>query len=145
MRHFHFPHDRGHDLLTGTNAVPRTPNRKDTIISFNYDCVLEKAANDLHLKVSYGLDGYAQPNGPVPFLGVGNEGVRLLRLHGSVNWATSGPTQESVRIYPQYPGVVDGEAPLLVPPSWQKTFGSPLGKVWDAAVDALATATRIIV
>lgn len=106
--------------------------------------MLEKAAAALHLKVDYGLQGYEQPDGTVPFLGSGADAVRLLKIHGSVNWSTRADRPDSVRIYPEYKGVIDGESLLLVPPSWQKTFGSPLAKVWDAAVGAIATATRVI-
>jgi SIR2-like domain len=131
-------------ILTGSRAVRPVPGRRDTIITFNYDCLLEKAASDLHLKVNYGLEEYEQPGGTVPFLGAGDDSVRLLKLHGSVNWTTSDGRPDLVRIYPDYKGVIEGESPLLIPPSWQKTFGSPLAKIWDAAVEALSSATRII-
>jgi hypothetical protein len=38
-----------------------------------------------------------------------------------------------------------GEIPLLTPPTWRKVFSAPLSSVWDAAVVALKTATRVVI
>jgi hypothetical protein len=35
--------------------------------------------------------------------------------------------------------------PFLLPPTWRKTFSGFFSDVWDAAVRALKTATRIII
>ena len=50
-----------------------------------------------------------------------------------------------VDIYESYRKVRGkGRQPLLVPPTWRKTFGGALTEVWRTAVSALRNATRII-
>jgi hypothetical protein len=39
----------------------------------------------------------------------------------------------------------ENKAPLLIPPTWRKVFAGQLAGVWDAAVAALKTATRIVI
>lgn len=131
---------------------PSVAERRDTIITFNYDLAIETALYGLKVPFTYGLSGksvnfgsgisdaifseeYAQPGAP-----------RLLKLHGSVNWALPGEVGQKLTFYRAYDDVRQNHlTPLLVPPTWRKYFAGQLSDVWDAAVRALRTATRIII
>lgn len=73
-------------------------------------------------------------------------GVKVLKLHGSVNWLLPDNKRGVVQINDRYhlPGG-DGRIPFVVPPTWHKEFGAPLDSVWDSALRSLRTATRIVV
>jgi len=131
-------------ILSGGQAdLPR--ERRDTIITFNYDLLVEKALRNLRVPFDYGFekskpyfhDSFIRVNGsrtPVP----------VLKLHGSVNWAV---TESGLGIYGDYNNVrqLPLTGPMLVPPTWNKTLSPALSDVWDSAVVALSTATRIVV
>jgi len=51
-----------------------TPN--DVVVTFNYDTLIENALNDISKKYQY---GFTVENG---------EGIQILKMHGSINWAT---------------------------------------------------------
>jgi hypothetical protein len=122
--------------------------QRDTVISFNYDLVVEHALHEVNIPFSYGLstrqanfDASAQCQHEYG----SNETVRLLKIHGSVNWALDNPN-ELPTLYGTYENLREhGLSPLLIPPTWRKGFGPQLVPVWDAAVAELRTATRIIV
>ena len=116
---------------------PRTDN---TIITFNYDLVVERALRKLNVLYSYGWRNkraiYADDS-------VSPGGMPVLKLHGSVNWL-AGAKQPTA--YAEYEDVRKaGGAPLLVPPSWAKDFAGVLLDVWNEAVERLSTATRIVI
>lgn len=72
--------------------------------------------------------------------------LRVLKLHGSINWAFPGGVGQKLTFYRDYDEVRQKNlAPVIVPPTWRKHFGGQLSDVWDEAVKALRTATRIIV
>jgi hypothetical protein len=135
-------------MMGGAGLNQRTPERRDTIITFNYDLVIENALRALRLTYTYGIDeGAAQfesescrPD-PAPA-----DAARILKLHGSINWAR--PKEEGGKAL-----VVDSydrarelrRTPVLVPPTWQKSFGDFLLPVWNAAIAELTTATRVVI
>ncbi len=70
----------------------------------------------------------------------------MLRLQGSVNWAFPGGPGKKLTYFEGYDDVrKNGLSPLLVPPTWRKHFAGQLAGVWDSAVDAIRTATRVII
>ncbi|MDX6403153.1 MAG: hypothetical protein QOH70_608 [Blastocatellia bacterium] len=120
---------------------------KNSVITFNYDTLLEDALADLQIEFSYGLptaaaeyrdSGKSTPPPAAPPLGI-------FKLHGSVNWGTLAKSNSKIRIYPNYRSVPANERLLLVPPTWRKVFGGQLGAVWEHSVKALTEATRIVV
>jgi hypothetical protein len=171
---------------------PKGLDRRDTIITFNYDTVVEDALRGLGLAPDYGL-----PDELVEYVdsrerveGAGKNSILVLKPHGSVNWAALSPEQQErlvrkflqveidqlidegtvnaeslrklsarsfekapirrLRVYKDYEPLRKDEfwsgSLFLVPPTWQKRFGSYfLGAVWDRAVAALRTATRVII
>jgi len=158
------------------------PDRQDTIITFNYDMIVDDALRNLGMRVNYGLIPSVNrvwPEGTDWVIPQPPDGVRLLKLHGSVSWSAWGEEEElaaidagigeaaagvgvkeardHVRVYrgsvkrtvitaDNYRALqTKGRPPLLIPPTWRKTFTDRLAGVWDAAVVALRTATNIII
>jgi NAD-dependent SIR2 family protein deacetylase len=128
--------------------------RSNTIITFNYDLVLDDALVRVDAKPDYGLDGAhyeREYQGQTP--------VAVLKLHGSTNWAICSNCNQ-VRVLDHKVtaalGVLKsqqcgkcGNAALrilLVPPSWDKSeYSKTMQSVWRKAVDELKRATRICV
>jgi SIR2-like domain len=143
---------------------PGRSNRRDTIITFNYDTVIEDALRGLGLGVYYGIEqltGYATPE-DLRSAQQGRDGIRVLKLHGSVSWAQTRErladncsdlphslVEELDRkavVFPNYTKLRErGHVPILTPPTWQKTFSGYLSAVRDAVVAELETATRIVI
>jgi SIR2-like protein len=139
-------------------------DRRDTIITFNYDTVVEDSLDALGIPYSYGTyiarvsDSQLVVSQGVP------HALPLLKLHGSVNWCpgedyvlpegeravvpremVQGYAERAVA-FPSYRSLRKSEYnPVLVPPTWQKAFRGPLLAVWSDAVTALSTATRLII
>lgn len=130
--------------------------RRDTVITFNYDLVLDDAiwrtggSPLYHLPTSL-LDA---PEAPEP------GSVNVLKLHGSTNWGICvscmksilvlrGKVTESPREFQNMKCKLCGKAafqPLLVPPSWDKSeYNEVMKPIWKVAVDELKAATRIII
>jgi hypothetical protein len=72
--------------------------------------------------------------------------MRLLKLHGSINWARRTGRGRSLTVFKNYDEVREAKLiPELVPPTWKKVFESQLEDVWATAVQRLNTATRIVI
>jgi hypothetical protein len=72
--------------------------------------------------------------------------VSLLKIHGSLNWAFPGKRGARMTIFDDYQRVAEkGLTPVILPPTWQKDRTNQLVNVWSGAVDALSTATRVVV
>jgi len=122
---------------------------KDSIISLNYDLILERTMAVKGLRPLYRLD--PRPN-PVH---TDEIAVWLLKLHGSANWAIcSNPSCETVQVLPIEAATVSGiesskctcgsaMKPFIVPPTWSKgEHGVALQNVWRSAFEELVTARR---
>lgn len=176
-----------YDFFLGMMAGNRKKDwsRKDTIITFNYDLLVEEALTNLGIPCVYGglhggfLANFSStryyPDEP-EFPGVSDplpeHHIRVIKLHGSINWmlnpefdpqCDSGAAQYRVIVLDDYQSAweyqqayetqrnsKDGFPPalLLAPPIWSKDLrdlNAPLSNVWNAAVRAIETATRIIV
>jgi hypothetical protein len=133
-------------LLPLTNGpIPIPEDRADTFITFNYDVLVEMALRSLGISVDYGFRKF-RPKLDATFNPVDKvraDPVQVLKLHGSVNWAEM---EGDLTIFGSYADVRAKDlSPMLVPPTWNKTVGPALADVWNRAVEALRTATRIIV
>lgn len=142
-------------LLLGGSADEDWPeSRSNTIITLNYDLLVEDALYSLGIPFKYGLgavhtvhfDQSARCAWP-PVRADGDKAVPVLKLHGSVNWAGDRPRlTPRITVYGTYDNVREAnKSPLLVPPTWRKAMGGQLLNVWDLAVAALHNATRVIV
>lgn len=131
-----------------------------SVLTFNYDLVMEMALNSAGLEYAYGL-----PNErPRPH----NRVLSLLKLHGSVNWNwcdqckivyDAGTFQNSYSEFSgRFVGAVQPPAahdacrhvpestPVIVPPSWDKSrYQGSLRQVWEQAAAALGVADEIFV
>ena len=131
--------------------VTTMKNERATIISFNWDLILDQLlfGKDLD-RTSYGL-------------GRRRTGVRLIKPHGSLNWYKgdmAGPIKEGKKF-----ALTDGKMnsviafrplrapisrkgrkymPLIVPPVYAKQFEGPLfRKLWQETVQVLSTASEV--
>ncbi|HEV7646496.1 MAG TPA: hypothetical protein VGO50_21355 [Pyrinomonadaceae bacterium] len=81
---------------------------------------------------NYGLNGpldFENQNGVIP----------ILKLHGSINWNDKGAVYKNFTELRK-----SGESPLIIPPTWNKSFGD-LSSVWNNAITALKSARNIII
>jgi len=114
------------------------------LFSFNYDLLLEESLCRLAVAFTYNVSGPdVEFDSTAKAQDERADAFRILKLHGSLNWAETG--SGSVVVHGDYQRVRAAKLrPLLVPPTWHKSFNGALLRVWDAAVAALAVATRII-
>lgn len=125
-----------------------------SIISFNYDIIIESILNGdlVNHNYSYFLPGKVHIR----------SNMKLLKLHGSANWMTclSPKCQEKPYVEIKSEGkyldiLLTGKcekcdqrtlAPLIVPPSWDKTqFRDLLKPIWNEACRELQEAKRIFI
>lgn len=121
----------------------------NTIITFNYDTLVEEALTSCNLPWTYGFEG-TRHVWHESFQPVGRRGdsraIPVNKLHGSINWAYATGKGKGFSIYGSYTNVIDNNAtPDLIPPTWRKSFDKKMSTVWDNSVKALQTATRIII
>lgn len=125
-------------------------NRKDVVITFNYDLILDDALLRVRKFPDYCHSGEEskQPGG-----------LLFLKLHGSTNWAVCLHCAKPVTFVEKLtrsfseldavrcPHCGRGECQaLLIPPSWDKTgHREVMQPVWAAAVKELRRATRICI
>ena len=129
------------------------PGRRDTIITFNYDTVVEDTLRALGVPFSYGAEsaiGWKTP-GALRRAQQARDGIRVLKLHGSVNWCSGlrdwagneatlaeVPTglaramDRQISAYETYEALREsGHGPLLVAPTWQKALSGGLAEIWS--------------
>jgi hypothetical protein len=143
-------HLSAHDWYAGVisgRLTKNSPHARNTVITFNYDTQLETALSSFgDVAFRYGLedDGNVNNNGAVVETPLVE--LPILKLHGSMNWATDkgGSTVVITSSYNELRSRHDLR-PLIVPPTWQKLFTGHLRRVWQLAVSALETATRVII
>ena len=131
---------------------------KDSIISFNYDLVLEREMDYLKLAPEYNCGPLA-----VPYAGAfaGHElRVNLLKMHGSVNWVvchrcgsdrlhflnpeTAQVSKVETLPCPQCNQI--GLTQFIVPPTWNKGIEEKfLRPVWSAALQEMMKAGRLFI
>jgi hypothetical protein len=131
-------------------------NRSSTVITFNYDLVLDDALTRVRVRPEYELDNpqFDEPS-------ESSVAVSLLKLHGSTNWAICSDSKcNRIHVLSQKatsdPDMFRSKTCatcgksdlrlLLVPPSWDKSeYSRVMQPVWKKAVAALKNATRICV
>lgn len=121
-------------LLVGrltTNTV------KNSVITFNYDLLLEDALSEDRSLIFDDIDF---------------RDLEILKLHGSINWVQQ-PERSFVEgsvhalEYVGYEGLWrNNETPLLIPPTWNKVLTDErLRDSWNLALRALKNADRIFI
>lgn len=141
------------------------PTQSVSVITFNYDIAVDVAL----FREEMGPD-YVLEKAPM-----GRNQVQLMKLHGSLNWASEvenkrirplHPCQYFAEYSPRFPGedsklklpvshlkeyfskkgcVVDPE-PVIVPPTWNKAdYHTALSNVWAAAATHLSEAEYVFI
>lgn len=135
-----------------------------TFITFNYDLVLESILGSLKVATNYCL-----PDTPLRQNNTVSREMKVLKLHGSINWQKeTRQDQESlitpVPIYPSegdcfpdskyYNVSADNQVfsrfseaiddPVIVPPVWNKSnYHTPINAIWREAAATLSRASHI--
>jgi hypothetical protein len=138
------------------DAPEKRRYRKDTVLTFNYDLVLDSAFQRAGILTSYHL--------PPQFLSTpaasNSDNLTLLKLHGSTNWGICGTCKRNISVF--FSKVTSspsdfrrmacpkcdqhGFQPMLVPPSWDKSeYQELMRPVWSQAIAEIKRATRICI
>jgi hypothetical protein len=141
--------------------VERILRTRDSMISFNYDCVLDfslkgKGSNKWNARYGYGfnlgrwgrrLDGHEfwQPTDPAPPA----ETAKLFKLHGSLHFDITGPDSSQHVHLKQRPYTKQAGTRMrfsIIPPEWLKQFDKgAFGTLWAKASAAIHQARDIVV
>jgi hypothetical protein len=137
--------------MTGYFAPP-SAERRNTFITLNYDTVIEDALSALNIPYSYALWPHT-----VTYHWSAScvqerqraDAVNVLKLHGSVNWGMF-DRYSNMTVYGNYERLLRDtmrQKVVLVPPTWHKGWDleHPVSAVWEAAVEAIRTATRLVI
>jgi hypothetical protein len=134
----------------------------DTIITLNYDTLLDSCLARVGWDPwrGYGLTGGKNKidwRGRRPTLNPQLSGVKLLKLHGSLNWYVRGSYDQLSRVFDSKPNkVLISENPRtnefsrfirqIVPPIYGKFFGHDHWRqLWGAAHEAVTEAEALVV
>src|SRR5882724_5518164 len=129
------------------DTAPSSRLVQDSIISTNYDVLIEQALTQGEMEADYALPDH-RPSTEAKAL------VKLLKLHGSANWSICTECSH-VKVHPPGTQIATVEAgpcenncgakvePFIVPPTWSKgERRAALESVWKAAFDELLEARR---
>lgn len=133
-------------IMCGYFGIQGRPGRA-SIISFNYDLVVEESLSRIRLPMSYGLPDSSTTYDP-SWASAGSsdiEPIALYKLHGSMNWGRKGTQRGELGVFGAYDDLRTANAtPVILPPTWRKVFDDQLAHVWKGAVSAIESATRIV-
>lgn len=143
---------------SSTKKLVQNLNAKDTVISFNYDCVLDHALrkhgagkwatrHGYTFPSAYALEGAAAWDADPPAT-ASTRSIHLLKLHGSINWqlppeGSAKPIKIKRRLHSQR-GTPEF---TVIPPVWNKNAtNDPIFKeLWRNAERAVRLAKHIAV
>ncbi|MCG5526830.1 MULTISPECIES: SIR2 family protein [Halorhodospira] len=125
----------------------------DSIISYNYDCIIDSAlkshagkkwsaATGYGIEVRDGAEDWSDHSGPGR---IANKSIRLLKVHGSLNWRRHNDGGVSLRRDPYEDG--ERSRDEVVPPVWNKRISEDtvLGEIWKQARNGLRTGPILVV
>jgi NAD-dependent SIR2 family protein deacetylase len=130
--------------------------RKDvTIITFNWDHLTEFLLLTEFGSLNYCLDDVKKVDKSIGNISNKN-GIKLLKLHGSVNWLVCSNPNHPIHIYNSWQAQKIGLDhcskchyqlyKLIVPPVWYKRgYANRIGELWETAADELCSADRIVI
>jgi len=134
-------------IISGSMCTAPTKT-ENTVITLNYDTLLEDALAELNVPFYYGLptELTAYHESVKCLHSKEREALAVYKLHGSSNWSKPLSRGSKATIFGNYRDLHKaGGKVLLVPPTWRKVFAEQLIQVWEGAVEALNKATRIVV
>lgn len=150
------------DHTPGKNGYDRLVSRlgpKDTILTLNYDTLLDSALvrTGWNPKTGYGLSGGSKKVDWKPTQGDCNSNlsaVHLIKLHGSLNWFVRGSfadlsavfERKPVRVSPPRRNEINQHLRQIIPPIYGKFFRHDHWRtLWEAAYKALREAEVFVV
>lgn len=137
-----------YDLYVGflSGLFCASTDAQNTIITFNYDTLVEASLASLSVPFHYAIpkrEAEMHESFPAKLYKPG--GLPVLKLHGSVNWGVR-RGHDHISLYGDYTHLREaGDDVLIIPPTWRKSFGGIITKVWGAALKAIEEATRIVI
>lgn len=116
---------------------PANHQTENSFITFNYDILLEDSLDGLGIGYSLGF-GAKREESP--------HQTKVLKLHGSVNWAVPKGARTEIKVMHSYRSIVDaGLVPQIIPPTWKKDSRGAFDAIWHQSLKVLADATRVVV
>lgn len=129
----------------------------DTVITFNYDLLLDKAFNDVKAKIDYGIKGEGITDSRnIPETDY--KAVLYLKLHGSANLCICTQCKGIHILSPEKSLLADIKQlscsscnqrklqPMIIPPVWNKfMYQQNFERVWQRALKELQEAKRIVI
>ncbi|MDM7912279.1 MAG: SIR2 family protein [Methanotrichaceae archaeon] len=129
-------------LLQRLDAVSDIRAGTDTVITFNYDLVLENALKWRGVRPDYCLDAKDYTDATRPTIAA----PRVIKVHGSVNWDDRGRLGTTVVDEPNELIALPNGRPMLIPPTWAKGSQTRLSRMlWYNSVEAIQKAHRIVI
>ncbi|MDO8753028.1 MAG: SIR2 family protein [Anaerolineales bacterium] len=117
------------------SSKDRTEN---SFITFNYDTLLEDSLDGLGIGYSLGFDAKEKLGSSMH--------AKVLKLHGSVNWAVPKGARTKIEVMGSYRSIVEaGLTPEIIPPTWKKDSRGAFDEIWHQSLKVLADATRVVV
>jgi len=144
---------------TGYDRLASRLERKDAIITLNYDTTLDAALRreGWNPRTGYCIGGSANKvTWPIqgPATNCRLRGLQLLKLHGSTNWWVRGTHATLQRVFSAKPvrisgprsNEIGGHLRQIVPPIYGKVFAHEhWRKLWNQAFTALVNAEALVV
>lgn len=147
----------GGDTATEYDVLVSALNTGDVVISLNYDTLLDSALvrKGWDPKEGYGIAGGAEKFKWRPTtINTNLRGVRLLKLHGSLNWFVRGSFSDLSAVFYKKPtritrprfNELNGYVRQIVPPIYGKFFDHDHWRsLWTDAYAALRQADTLVV
>lgn len=107
----------------------------NSIISFNYDTILEDSLDSIGQGFTYCLEEKIIDIGKL-------DKTPLVKLHGSMNWLNDG---KEIRINSFDKILKEKNTPFIIPPIWTKSSSDVTNTLWSNALELISSATRIII
>jgi hypothetical protein len=140
---------------TWHDRIAYAMRKGDTIISFNYDVLIDEALTRLAqgiwkadpgygISIADGAAGWSAPRSPGAF--PRKEYLRLLKPHGSLNWLLEQDGDSRLRLTDDAYGILAARG-NIIPPTWDKTILQewPWKPIWKAASKMLQRTRCLIV
>jgi hypothetical protein len=153
--------DRGRNGHSGYDRLTRSLESGDSVLTLNYDTCLDSALRRAGWDPASGYDligGKAKckwvGSGTSVSEATNAKSVKLLKLHGSMNWWVRGSSSDLTKVFSKKPTLITGPRRngrhgylrQIVPPIHGKFFSHRhWGKLWKAAFHALCTADTLVV
>lgn len=116
----------------------------DSVVTFNYDTILEQSLWSVGAQVDYRVERTAKVGSDVAR--PSEVSVLVCKMHGSSNWADVKKRAVRAHIFDAYDDFCENNEPIVVPPTWKKgELSKLLEQVWQRAAVELADATRVCI